>query len=59
MKKSVLVGIVAQCYDGANVMSGEHGDLQKLLNDSCGKMIILYSLLLSQTSFGCERRHAR
>ena len=32
-------GIIAQCYDGAYVMSDEHGGLQKSLSDSCGRMI--------------------
>ena len=33
-------GIVAQCYDGSSVMAGEKGGLQKLLSDSCSRIII-------------------
>ena len=33
-------GIVSQCYDGESVMAGEKGGLQKMLSDSCGRIII-------------------
>ena len=33
-------GIVSQCYDGANVMSGEHAGMQKLLSDFCERIIL-------------------
>ena len=40
-KEEVNVGgIAAQCYDGANVMSGAHGGMQKLLSDHCKRVII-------------------
>ena len=35
-----LGGIASECYDGANVMSGEHGGIRKLLGDYCNRIII-------------------
>lgn len=35
-----LDGTVSQCYDGASVMSGHRGGLQKLLSEKCGRNII-------------------
>ena len=32
--------IASQCYDGASVMSGEKGGLQKLLSDKCSRSIL-------------------
>ena len=34
-----LRGIAAQCYDGANVLSGEHGGMHKILSDYCNRII--------------------
>ena len=31
--------ILSQCYDGASVMSGKHGGVQKLLQDKLGRDI--------------------
>jgi hypothetical protein len=33
-------GIVSQCYDGASVMSGHRGGLQKLLSEECERNIL-------------------
>ena len=35
-----LDGIVSQCYDGASVMSGHRGGLQKLLSVKCERGIL-------------------
>ena len=38
--KISLDGLASQSYDGASVMSGEHGGLQALINEFCVRFIV-------------------
>ena len=39
-----LDGLVSQCYDGASVMSGEHGGFQTLLSEHCNRFMCIFTV---------------
>ena len=53
-------GLVSQSFDGANVMSGDYGGLQKLISDFCDRYILyVYALLSPQDSSRSDFRYAK